>query len=98
MTQATIDPRDEAPDAPREELRPAVSTAREIAVVLAVATVVLAVIDSQGLLAWARNLPEGPTADAVRLIAYGWHVLMERFGVTEIFQTLRDSFRYLRTF
>ncbi|MBI2243841.1 MAG: hypothetical protein HYU55_07815 [Nocardioides sp.] len=98
MTQATIDPRDEARGARQERLRPAVSTAHEIAVVLTVATVVLAVIDSQGLLAWARNLPEGPTADTVRLIAYGWHVLMERFGITEIFQTLRGTFRYLREF
>lgn len=69
---------------------------RDVITVLLVAVAVLAVADSQGLVTWARDLPPNPVNDALRLLVYGWHVLMERFGAVEVFQVLRDTFRTLR--
>lgn len=68
---------------------------REATVVLAVACAVLAVVDSHGLLTWARDLTPNAAAEVVRLLVYAWHVTMDRFGATDIHTTLRDLFRFL---
>lgn len=69
---------------------PATSKAlRETRRTLLVAALIAALGDSHGLMTWARDLEPGPLAEQIRLVAYAWHVTMERFGVTALGELLR---------
>ncbi|HYD32778.1 MAG TPA: hypothetical protein VEB64_18205 [Azospirillaceae bacterium] len=68
---------------------------RDAAMVLAISAAVLAVVDSQGLLTWARDLAPNTVSEVTRLLVYAWHVTMDRFGAADIHPILRNLFRAL---
>jgi len=70
--------------------------ARRVGAVLAIGVLVLAMLASEPLLAWANHLPAHPIAEAVIAGCQAWHRAMQAIGLTDVFTALKDFFAALR--
>ncbi len=72
------------------------TTAARAGLVLAIGTLVLAMLASEPLVNWANRLPAHPVAEQVILGAQEWNRAMDAIGLTDIFDAARQFFLDLR--
>lgn len=73
------------------------TTALHTGFVLAIGTLVLAMLASEPLVGWANRLPAHPIAEQVINVAQAWNQAMSAIGMTDIFAGLKQFFSSLRT-
>jgi hypothetical protein len=73
------------------------ATARHVGMVLAIGTLVLAMLASEPLLNWCNRLPAHPVNERIIMAAQAWHDAMRSIGMTEIFTGLKEFFAKLRS-
>jgi hypothetical protein len=91
--------RRDASRAAKGEQPPTNANVRGAGLVIAIAFVLMAVLNSSGLKSWARDLPEGWLADELVLRADQWHARMVAWGPGRLRPAIRgmlDSLRELR--
>lgn len=71
---------------------------RHTAAMVAAATLVAAMLDSQALAGWVFNLPLwlGPVRDVLLAVADAWHSAMAALGLDQVHPALREAFHALR--
>lgn len=74
------------------------TTALRAGLVLAIGTLVLAMLASGPLLDWCNRLPAHPVSEAIIAAAYRWHQAMEAIGMTQAFDALKRFFAAIREF
>lgn len=87
---------------PNKPLTPAVRLETQTAIdhgrtVIAVAALVMAVLNSSGLVSWAYDLSPGPIATAVVMTAETWHEAMSALGFSDVKTVLGDTMQSLRS-
>jgi hypothetical protein len=73
------------------------TTALHAGLVLAIGTLVLAMLASEPLVGWANRLPAHPIAERVIVGAQAWNEAMSAIGMTDVFAGLKDFFARLRS-
>ena len=73
------------------------TTALHAGIVLAIGTLVLAMLASEPLVNWANRLPAHPIAEQVIIAVQAWHDAMSAIGMTDIFTGLKEFFASLRS-
>lgn len=73
------------------------ATALHVGLVLAIGTLVLAMLASEPLVGWANRLPAHPIAERIIAGAQAWNEAMSAIGMTDIFNGLKGFFARLRT-
>jgi hypothetical protein len=81
-----LDPTEGARDEPLRRLWPAVIAG----------TLVLLLLNAQGLEKWVNRLPESPVANALIVAGQHWKGLMDRLGPGRAFDAARKAFQDFR--
>jgi hypothetical protein len=75
------------------EIRTAAPPGRRLGALL-IGCLCAALLGSEPLLAWSRNLPDGEIARAVQPAAEAWQGAMEAIGFTRPYRALRAAIRF----
>jgi hypothetical protein len=72
------------------------TTALHAVSVMAIGTLVLAMLASEPLLNWCNKLPAHPIVEQIIVIAQAWHDTMRAIGMTDVFDALKRFSAELR--
>lgn len=72
------------------------TTALHAGLVLAIGTLVLAMLASEPLLNWCNKLPAHPVNERIILLAQAWHDAMRAIGAADVFDALKRFFTGIR--
>jgi hypothetical protein len=72
------------------------TTALHAGSVMAIGTLILAMLASEPLLNWCNKLPAHPLAEQIIVIAQAWHDAMRTIGMADVFDALKNLFAGLR--
>ena len=73
------------------------TSALHTGLVLAIGTLVLAMLASEPLLNWCNKLPAHPLNERIIMAAQAWHDAMQAIGMTEVFAALKGAFTAVRS-
>ena len=73
------------------------ASALHAGIVLAISTLVLAMLASEPLLNWCNKLPAHPVNERIIMAAQTWHDAMRAIGMTEVFAALQNLFAAIRS-
>lgn len=83
---------------PREVMTGAKSARlRQVALALAMATLVTLLLASRPLLTWAEELPVGPIGDTALELAIRWHDAVSAVGLDRPYDATRKAFQDFRS-
>lgn len=65
-------------------------------IVIAVAAVVLALLNAPAIRSWARQLPPGAWSERAVIAAEGWYVMVGRVGLNQPVETMHREWKGVR--
>jgi hypothetical protein len=74
-----------------------ISTVKKMSGIIIIAVLFTVIFNPQALVIWSQTLPVNSVTEVLYEIAFEWRDLMNEFGLTIVFDKLREAFRFFQS-